>query len=44
MAAITIENATLAHRVLNIRDGVLVGEERLQPDGGISLASGSPYC
>ncbi len=36
------ENATLAHRVLNIRDGVLVGEGRPQRDGDISLTSRSP--
>ena len=34
------ENAALAHRVLNIRDGALDGEGQ-QPDGGILLTSGS---
>jgi putative ABC transport system ATP-binding protein len=36
------ENATLAHRVLNIRDGVLVGDGWPQCDEGISLTSSSP--
>jgi ABC-type lipoprotein export system ATPase subunit len=36
------ENAALAHRVLNIRDGALVGTGRPQFDGGTSLASDSP--
>jgi len=36
------ENAALAHRVLNIRDGALVGEGRPQSDRGTSLTSGSP--
>ena len=36
------ENAALAHRVLNIRDGTLIGEGRPQSDGGTSLTFDSP--
>ena len=36
------ENAALAHRVLNIRDGTLIGEGRPQSDGGTSRTFDSP--
>ena len=36
------ENAALAHRVLNIRDGTLIGEGRPQSDGGTSRTFESP--